>query len=1211
MSFLRETLTILAVVLVLVLSAALAAPWFIDWRAHRGWIEDTLSAAVGGQVRVAGDIEVRLLPAPRLELRRASWTSGQIGAPKVETEHLTLEVAVAPLLQGAVRFVEARFDRPVILATVDASGAIPLPAPGAASAAIAFERFEAHGGRIEIIRGHGAPLVIDNVSLDADAASLQGPFRGSGRFSYGGGAGSYRFGASVSDDGRLRAKATIDPGGGLPTADFDGAVISDRRPDGVRLRLEGAAVLAGVAQAAGVEVAYRASGPLAADATGARLEPLEVRFGAPERQTTATGAASYDVANRAAAVRLAAPQLDVDRLLGAEGGADPMARLARLLFGALDAPARPRASSLDIEASTPAVQLGGDTLTEASLRLQLPAAAGPSRLVITSNLPGRASVSLDGEVESGDAARFIGKASASARDMGRLADWIGRADADLAERMRGWPFRSIEATADIEASRAAFAARNLDLRADRSAFKGAAAFTAAVGGERARLYADLSSAALDLDGLPDLRGPARALQDADLNLALDARAVRLARVGGGMMDSGRIRANLTRTGGVMELERLSVDNLGGATLSASGRADPTGGRLTASLEAQRLVELAALARRVAPGPLADMFAERAVALSPARLDFNAEAAIRDGVLELRTLRVDGSARGTRIAGAARPVGEAVELELDARSADTPIFLRQFGVDSAPVPGVPASRITARARGSASEGFETEITGEIAGASLGFRGRLHRAGEGFAAEGRGRLGSKDLSPLLQAVALGWPDQQAAAPAEAVADVAVKGGAVEARALTGTLAGARFIGEVRFAPSEPGARRGLTGALAVDRVSLDALSTAVLGPSAAPRGALQWSDAPFAAGFADPPPARLDLRIGALDLRGGFEAREATARLELAPGALTLDNLAARVGAASVAGRLALRRDKAEASLGLRLTFDGPLDLRERMAGRIQTTLELAATGLSERTLIGNLAGAGRARVTGFVIPKADPQAVDRVVAAVEKDAVAADERAVVVALAREFDRGGLSGGEAEFDMLIAGGVARLQPARIPAAQADVTASAVFDLRSGALEQSLDIKSRSPPPRWSGEPPRARLVWSGPVEKPQRAVEAAPLVNALSARAITRETARIEALDADIRERAAFNRRLRADQWMRQRQREIAVFVVERERQERIERERQERVERLNREAEQRAQEAQRLQQLIAPPAPAPSPAQQPPAPLPPPLQLPSSAPPPAR
>jgi hypothetical protein len=86
---------------------------------------------------------------------------------------------------------------------------------------------------------------------------------------------------------------------------------------------------------------------------------------------------------------------------------------------------------------------------------------------------------------------------------------------------------------------------------------------------------------------------------------------------------------------------------------------------------------------------------------------------------------------------------------------------------------------------------------------------------------------------------------------------------------------------------------------------------------------------------------------------------------------------------------------------------------------------------------------------------------------------------------------------------------------------------------------------------------------------------------------------------------FNRRLRTDQWMRQRNVEIRAFVIEQERQEklRIEAERRAEAERLAREkqeqlkleAERRAQEKQKLQDLLSKPPPSP-------------LQLPGAVPP---
>jgi hypothetical protein len=105
-----------------------------------------------------------------------------------------------------------------------------------------------------------------------------------------------------------------------------------------------------------------------------------------------------------------------------------------MILQALERPARERALTVKVEAASPAVQLGGDTITEASLALELPR-SGDDRLSISANLPGRSSIAFDGAVESGAAARFAGKARAAARDLPRLAEWIARADADLADRL--------------------------------------------------------------------------------------------------------------------------------------------------------------------------------------------------------------------------------------------------------------------------------------------------------------------------------------------------------------------------------------------------------------------------------------------------------------------------------------------------------------------------------------------------------------------------------------------------------------------------------------------------------------------------------------------------------------------------------------------------------------------------------------------------------
>ncbi|HEY8580363.1 MAG TPA: hypothetical protein VIL72_10785, partial [Beijerinckiaceae bacterium] len=598
----------------------------------------------------------------------------------------------------------------------------------------------------------------------------------------------------------------------------------------------------------------------------------------------------------------------------------------------------------------------------------------------------------------------------------RLASWIGRADPEAARRIEALPVSTLDVAGAVDVSRASFSGRELAVRLDRSTFTGAVAYTAAVGGERARLFADLSSPALDVDGLPDLTGAARAGADMDLALTLSARAVRVARIGDGMVDAGRISVKLTREAGALTVERLSLENLGGATLTASARASGDAAQIEARLDAQRLVELAALLRRVAPGAASDRLAERAVALSPARLTFNAEAALRDGAVELRALRLDGVARGTRVVGSARPADGAVAAEVELASADTPMLLRQLGLESLPVAGGPRSRIVARGVVAAG-GARGQVTADLAGVTLAYEGDVQSDLDGLAGAGRLRISGKDASPLLLALAVATPDAFAATPVDLTASISLKGPRLRLDDLAGEVAGARVSGALRTERREGQGPLALAGALEIDRMPLAALTALALGaPGPRKPGAL-WSDRPFGPALSSPPSTRLGLKIGALEVRDGLRASDVALRLAIDPGVVALDDVAMRVGAARVSGRLALRRDKQEAALAGRLDLQTTLEGRPDVAGRLRARLDLAATGASEAALMGGLAGSGGVEIAEGALRGVAPGALDAVIAAAEKDRLAADERAVVGALDKALLAGDLRLPATRFDVVV--------------------------------------------------------------------------------------------------------------------------------------------------------------------------------------------------
>ena len=125
-----------------------------------------------------------------------------------------------------------------------------------------------------------------------------------------------------------------------------------------------------------------------------------------------------------------------------------------------------------------------------------------------------------------------------------------------------------------------------------------------------------------------------------------------------------------------------------------------------------------------------------------------------------------------------------------------------------------------------------------------------------------------------------------------------------------------------------------------------------------------------------------------------------------------------------------------------------------------------------------------------------------------------------------------------------GVMKVGPIRIPGRSDDDALSADLDLRKFAAGTRLAlVSSASALKFWSGPPPSATVVVDNILEAPKRQLDVSSLSAALAAQAIARETDRIATMEADIRERAFFNRRLKGERFMDRRRQEIEDFEVE--------------------------------------------------------------------
>jgi uncharacterized protein involved in outer membrane biogenesis len=1176
----RVFLTVLAVAIVALLTAALVAPLFVDWSAHRGEIEARLGEISGGRVALSGPVTLRLLPVPYLEVGEGSAAGQGPGEPRLSFRSARLELALVKLASGAIRFTEIRLEKPVLTLRRGANGSLDLPfAPAREAAAIGFDRLIARDGTIRIEDASGAPAwTTGGVELDADAPSLAGPYHASGQFAGPDGAPvAFRLVSEEADAAGTPIRAAVEAGPGWPAVELDGVFAHAGAAEVPSF--SGSAVLTGTVRGPDGPLPWRAAGRMSADLDQTRLEGAEFRFGPEERGLRAEGGAALTYAARARlAISARAKQANVDALLRRKGeDGVPPARALSLIADALG-PALARADALTLKADFSAsdVILGSQTLSDFSARLE--AAPGtPLKTRFDIALPGQSRLKADGALETGSAAKFTGAVDFSSDDFPLLRDWASQGAPDFAAKAEAlgeaFAVRAASLSGEIEASKVGLSGRSLRITLDRSTLTGALAFTSPVGSDPGRLYMDLSSDSLDVGTLPTVNAGAALLGDLDLSVSLRAKALHVGHVGEGEIDSGSMALKVERSGPKTKLDRLTVADLGGASVDVQGSIDHDGLTATGHLRADRLRDFALLIARLAPGDWSRALAERAPLLSPTSLSFEARGAESSGEPRLASLKASGTIAHTQatLTLDPRPKGEGQVVILDLDAPDAAALMRQLSPSSSAGQSGRA-HIGIYAAGAWGAGYDVEAAGTLAGADVSARGRIAPTAEGDEARlfGSVKLKTLNAAPLASAFGLAAAGGTIG-PIEAATDVTLRGERWSLTRLSATVAGVKANGEFAYEPPAkavdaalaspdlalaeeavsgpagvaPGPHPAVvTGELSLDRLSLPALFALALGPPQPAKPGELWSDAKFAAAPLSPPPVAVRINAAALDSADGFQARGFSANLSLDKGQLDLADMAMKIADGAASGRAALRRDRDNATLSGTMTFERIPVSWAGLYGRIGGTIEFASTGRSAAALISGLAGSGSAEFSGAELPRSDPAALDRVVAKAQAPDAKLDETNIAYEFGQELDKAKLELPGASAPVSLTTGTIKFGPLALLRPRGDATFSATLDLARLSLETQLALTARSADLKfWSGPPPSATVTVEDALSAPKREVEVAGLAAGLATQAIARESDRIGGLEADIRERAFFNRRLKGERFMDRRNAEIADWRAE--------------------------------------------------------------------
>ncbi len=1220
----RESLTAFAILLILVLTAALVGPMFVDWTSRRLDVEQRLAQVLGTPVKITGPIRVRLLPSPFLEL--SGVTAGTGDTPEIVAQAARIELAPMALLQGQIRVVDATLTQPRLRLGVDQNGRLVLPAlPKTTPELIRFEHIKITNGRL-IVRAlqAGADTVFDGINADADARSLQGPFNAAGTVKTISGSAlteplSFRLATGIKEGDHLKIKLLTDSGASSVHTDLEGAV--QFSGNGAAIGFQGAGVFSGhVAIDANSDLPWKVAGALQIDAHAATYETIELRAGLDERALVATGQADLTFGPLAQArVTLTARQFELDHLLASKGetAVPPTALIDRL---------RPILANraltagfwvpIKIDAAIEMVTLGGESLNDVSSNLVIaPGKPIVGHLELTA--PGHTHVSANGAFETGVAAHFSGKIDAASQDVQRFQEWLKNGGVANSVKVPAALrplvlFRSAAVSGDFEISGVAISGRNLNLMLNRSKLIGAMAFTRAIGTERARLYADLTSDALDLDAVPDLSDIIGAGSAIDASVAFDARAIKVNRVGQGTFDAGHIGVKLIKNGAVARLERFDIARLGGADFSMTGSRDGRGGKLDLRLNAQRLTDLADLLARIAPGRASAQFAARAAALSPAQINVHAEAAAGpSGALQLTALSVNGMTGATKINGDGKPEAldpQAFDASLILDSPESSQFLQQLGFEVLPLKGQGNGHVEIALGGRFGGPVDVLADATIAGVGLNAQGQVNLAGvidAGAAApalslagsapsggsapalqgagssptgsapafgqpplpaavdpvnirffDGTVALKSKDATPLAQMLGLTVPDWTLVLPLNMAGTAHWSNTGISVADLNGAVDNAQIQGVLNWRPNGRDSY-GLSGNVSFNRLAVTALAALALGPQAiqnapanqnaqANQNANVWSTQEFGSGLLNPPQTDIALSVGIFDLGRGWIAHDLRLKLGLAADRVSLDEMQMVLNTGRAGGHLTLRRDGKSAAMSGHLNVTQVAVETPAIRATTSATLDIAGTGDSMSELIAGLAGRGTLVVSGASLPHLDPAALSKVLAASDTDEGLSDEGNLTRALAEALDRGQLTYDERRLGVALATGVVRFDPLETDDGPLHAQTKTSIDLRNWSLDQRTSLTLDEPLKDWSGPAPSISIVSKGPLMAPARTIDVAGLVNGLAARAIARESERIDILDADIRERAFFNRRLKASDYQRQREQELNRFAEEEKR-----------------------------------------------------------------
>ena len=1121
----QTTLLGLAIAVILALVAALVAPLVVDWSSYRSTFEEEASRLTGLTVRVNGAIDARILPSPHFKLTDVAI--GEAGRePQVRAAAVELEIGLGPLVRGEVRATEVRLVSPQIRLGLDRAGAVDWPHPSSSfdADALTVSRLNVENGRLLLAdAASGSHVLLDRVSFVGDIRSFLGPFNGEGEFVSDRKSYAFRIsGNRVGDHGKLKLHLGVDPADRPLTTEIDGLLgFAQGVPqfDGtLAVARPVAARLAGGERV--MSDPWQLIGKISASPASATLTEMALQYGPEERATLFSGKVDLKLgAHPHLDAEISAHQVDVDRMLAAPDVTHrpPLVMLKGFLeeFVAGVQPPLPLAAGVTVEAVT----IGGATIHALHGRVGFDGGKGWSLDDFTFRAPGYTAVAVSARLgASAQGFTLSGPASVESADLKVLVAWLeGRGD------QPSGPAQSMSARGNVTIANDGFVLDHLSAEFDQEKVEGRLAYTLAVGNRPAALDGELRAVKLDVDALSGFAKAAAADSTLEvpheITLALDVGKATFAGV-----DARAVNARLKFNAGILRIDRLSIGDLGGAALDASGRIDELSsqprGQLTLDVSASTLAGLTNLAARSVAIP--DSLPSLAERLAPAKLHgvLTVDRAGKagsvakldlGGTLGALRLTLNGEATGAPAQPEAAVLRLATRLDVDDGGA----LVRLLDLDHVLAVDQLPGQMTISANGPLNG--DVHVNGLVAagGFSAAAEGTLHLRGEA-APTGSLQLRAlaADLRPLQRAMT---GQATVATPVLLNAIVGLAGPDISVTDLTLAAGKASLRGRLDLKVANP---VGIGGEIAADDVDATAIAALLLGlPSTAAGAPKPWSPAPVGAGAFDRMSGSVSVKVARAALTPALAARDLKGVVSFAPPEIVLSDIDGKLAGGHLTGSLRFRHDPqsfaGQGSIELANASAAAFAAPGAVEGLLSAKLQGESQGLSPEGVVGAFHGGGTISLARLQFAGLNPAAFDAAMRVADQSGTidAAKTRAAVTAA---MDVGKLAVTKADAEVTIAAGQVRLANATLPTQDgALLSLEGVLDLNNAAVDARMTMSGQPAVNALIRSRPELSVSIRGPLAAPERKLDVSALVGWLTLRAAEQQTRRLESLEANRR------------------------------------------------------------------------------------------------